>query len=152
MSLDGLPQQFEAFVDRARAALGQEITAAKNIVAAAKAEKGSAQAALSDLQGQLKQAQSQLDAVMKDLHRGSTLAGINREITEARKTLEKLKGETAEAEKALEARLKQCTEADSRLVALNLEANRMIAIRVEGEAVMADIKSKLAQVQIGQRS
>ena len=152
MTLDELPERCDAFVERVRAVFHQEIGRARATVKALNSEKAAAQTAIAELRDQHKQAQSQLDAVMKDLHRGSTLAGINREITEARKTLEKLKGETAEAEKALEARLKQCTEADSRLVALNLEANRMIAIRVEGEAVMADIKSKLAQVQIGQRS
>jgi hypothetical protein len=88
---------------------------------------------------------------MKDLDRGSILAGINREITTARKTLEKLKVETTEAETALAALNKQRAEADTRLVALNLEANRMIAIRTEGEAVMAGLRAQLAQVQLGQQ-
>ena len=57
MSIDELPAQFDVFLERARAVLEREITAAKNIVAAANAEKSSAQNALSDLQGQLKQAQ-----------------------------------------------------------------------------------------------
>jgi hypothetical protein len=39
MSLHGLPAEFEQFVDRARAALSREITTAKNIIAAATAEK-----------------------------------------------------------------------------------------------------------------
>ena len=60
MGLDGLPQQFEQFVDRARAALGGEITAAKNIIAAANAEKSAAQSAVATLQAQCKAAQSQL--------------------------------------------------------------------------------------------
>jgi len=58
MSLDGLPQQFEEFVERARAALSQEMTAAKNIIAAATAEKNSAQNAVATLEAQCKQAQS----------------------------------------------------------------------------------------------
>jgi len=152
MSLDGLSKQFEDFVGRARAALDREITAVKNAASAANAEKSSAQAALAELQGQLKQAQSQLDAVMKDLQRGSTLAGINREITGARKQLEALQVETAETEKALAALQKQRADGERQLVALGNEAQRMIAIRTEGEAVMADIRAKLAQVQIGQRS
>jgi hypothetical protein len=76
---------------------------------------------------------------------------INREIAAASKKLKALQVEMAEAEKALEARLKQCTEADSRLVALGLEANRMIGIRTEGEAVMAKLRAQLQQCQIGQR-
>ena len=38
MTLDKLPEQFDAFVERARAGLSQEITTAKNIIAAASAE------------------------------------------------------------------------------------------------------------------
>ena len=59
--------------------------------------------------------------------------------------------ETAEAETALAALQKQRAEADVRLVALGLEANRMIAIRTEGEAVMAHLRAQLQQVSIGQR-
>jgi hypothetical protein len=69
MSIDELPGQFDVFVERARAALSQEITAAKKIVAAANAEKGSAQAALSDLQAQIKQAKTQLDEIHNELGR-----------------------------------------------------------------------------------
>jgi len=58
MSLHGLPAEFEQFVERARTALGQEITAAKNIIAAANAEKSAAQNAVIELRDQLKQVQS----------------------------------------------------------------------------------------------
>ena len=56
MGLDGLPQQFEQFVDRARAALGGEITAAKNIIAAANAEKSAAQSQLDEINNELQRA------------------------------------------------------------------------------------------------
>jgi chromosome segregation ATPase len=151
MTLDGLPGQFEVFVERARAALEGEIAGAKNIAAAAIAEKNAAQTALSELRDQHKQTQSQLDAVNNELGKASTLAGLNREIAAARKALEKLKAETAEAETALAALNKQRAEADTRLTALGLEANRMIAIRTEGEAVMAHLRAQLAQVSLGQR-
>jgi chromosome segregation ATPase len=116
------------------------------------AERGQAQTAIAELQEQHKQAKAQLDAVLSDLDRGSNLVGINSEIKKARKELEQLKAETAEATAALEALKKQRADASAKLAALNLEANRMIAIRTEGEAVMAGIRAKLAQVQIGQRS
>jgi hypothetical protein len=103
------------------------------------------------LQAQIKQAKTQLDEIHNELGRASTLAGITREIAAAGKKLKALQPETAEAEKALEARLKQCTEADSRLVALGNEANRMLGIRAEAEAVYADIKAKVNSVQIGAR-
>jgi chromosome segregation ATPase len=152
MTLDGLPQQFEAFVERARTALSQEITAAKNIIAAATAEKGSAQAALSDLHNQCESAQKQLDAVNKELHQKLTLAAVNRDVAAARKALEKLQAETAEAETALAALQKQHSDAEAKLVALGNEAQRMIAIRTEGEAVMAHLRAQLQQVNIGARS
>jgi chromosome segregation ATPase len=149
MGLDGLSEQFVEFVGRARAVLSQEITAAKNIAGAAKAETATAQATLADLQNQHKQAKSQLDVVNNELQRRTTLAGINREITAARKQLEVLKVETAETEKALAALHKQRTEGEAKLVALNNEAQRMIGIRTEGEAVMAKLRSQVAQVQWG---
>jgi chromosome segregation ATPase len=151
MSLDGLPQQFDAFVERARTALSQQITSAQKIVAAAKAETATAQTSLSELQDQHMKAKAQLDTVLKHLDRGSTLVGLNTEIKEARKALDAVKAETAEATTALEALKKQRADASAKLAALTLEANRMIAIRTEGEAVMAGLRAKLAQVQIGQR-
>jgi hypothetical protein len=84
MTLHGLPAEFDAFVERARVALSQEITAAKKFVAAANAEKNAAQTALSNLEGQCKSAQSQLDEINNELGKASTLAGITREITAAR--------------------------------------------------------------------
>jgi chromosome segregation ATPase len=149
MRIDELSEQFAAFLECARAVLDLEIGQAKKIVAAANTEKNSAQAALAELQDQRASAQKQLDAVMKDLHRGSTLVGINREITEARKMLEKLQGETAEATTALEALQKQRTEAEAKLVALGNEAQRQLGIRLEAEGVMAKLRSQLDSVQIG---
>jgi chromosome segregation ATPase len=151
MSIDELPGEFEQFIDRARTALDRKITAAKKLVAGANAEKDAAQTALSELQEQRKSVQHQLDALNDELARRTTLAGINREIAAARKALEALKGETAEAETALEALAKQRKEAEAKLVALGNEANRMIGIRTEGEAVMAKLRAQLAQVQIGRQ-
>jgi hypothetical protein len=54
--------------------------------------------------------------------------------------------ETAKTEKALEARLKQCAEADSRLVGLGLEANRLLGVRAEAETMMSKIRSQLGLV------
>jgi chromosome segregation ATPase len=151
MSLGELPQEFERFVERARVALGREITGATKIVAVANAEKSAAQTVLAELQSQTKSARDQLAALNDELQRRTTLAGLNREIAAASKKLKSLEAETAAAEKALAARTKQITEADARLVGLGLEANRMIAIRTEGEAVMAHLRAQLQQVSIGQR-
>ena len=79
------------------------------------------------------------------------MARLTREIAAARKNLKALQAETAEAEKTVATLNKQRTDAERRLVALGNEANRMLGIRAEAEAVYADIKSKLNQVQIGAR-
>jgi chromosome segregation ATPase len=151
MSLDELPQQFEQFVERARAALGQEITAAKNIVAAANAEKSSAQSTLADLQTQIKSAQDQLKATLANLDRASTLAGLNREIAAARKTLAAVQADTEAATKALEKLAKQRDDGQNQVVTLGNQLSRVRQERAEHEAVIADIRAKLAQVQIGHR-
>jgi chromosome segregation ATPase len=143
MSLDGLPQQFEEFVERARAALGQEIAAAKNVVAAANAEKSAAMNALTAVQSQVKVAQDELAAVTSDLQRLSTLAGVGHDIDKARKELARVKSETAEATKALELLKKQRTDEQSRLTAVQTETQRQLAIRSESEAAMSRIRMQL---------
>jgi hypothetical protein len=149
MNLDDIPDQFKQLVELAGAAIEREIGQAKKIAAAASTETSAAQSALATLQAQCKQAQTRLELTTSEFNKVATLVGVGHDIDKARKELARVKAETAKAEKAVEARLKQCTEADSRLVGLNLEANRMIAIRTEGEAVMAHLRAQLAQVSIG---
>jgi septal ring factor EnvC (AmiA/AmiB activator) len=149
MSFHSLPAEFEQFVERARAALSQKIATAKNIAAAANAERGQAQAALADLEARCKSTQDQLDALNDELGRRTTLAGLNREIAAAGKKLKALQVETAEAEKALEALQKQRADGERRLVALGNEAQRQLAIRLEAEAAMGKLRSQLDAVQIG---
>ena len=151
MSIDELPVEFEAFVERARVALERETTTAKNIMAAANAEKSSVQNALSNLEARCKSTQDQLDALNDELAQRTTLAGLNRGIAAASKKLKALQVETAEEEKAVAALNKQRTEAEAKLVTLNNEAQRMIGIRTEGEAVMAKLRAQLQQVQLGRQ-
>ena len=151
MSLDELPGQFEAFVERARTALDREIAAGKNLVAASNAEKTSAMNSLTALQAQVKAAEDQLTAMTEDLHRLSGLVGAHHEIAAAKKAVQKLTTEKAALETSIAALAKQRTEAEAKLVSLGNEAQRMINIRVEGETVMANLRAQLAQVQLGQR-
>src|SRR5262249_42468740 len=97
------------------------------------------------------QAQGQLDLVRADLASASDLVGVSHDIAKARAELKQLKGETAKEAKALEALVKQRTEAETQLVALRNDAQRLIAIRSEGEAVMANLRRQLQSVQIGIR-
>jgi chromosome segregation ATPase len=143
-----LPGQLEAFLDRARAALDREIAAAKKAVAAVDTERRLVETALRELRDQHAQAEKQLTAVRADLQRASTRVGLDHEIAKARAELKRVKDESAKAASDLEARSKQIAEADARLVSLNNEAQRMVQIRVEGEAVMADLRAKVQSVQI----
>jgi predicted nucleic acid-binding Zn-ribbon protein len=151
MSLDKLPEAFDQFVERARATLSQEVTGAQNIVAALDAEKSAAQNALANVQAQTKSAQDQLAAVTNDLQRLSGLVGVGHDIDKARTELKRIKSETEQATKALEALKKQRTEVESQVLALQNESRRLLSIRAESEAAMADIRMKLGAVQIGHR-
>src|SRR5262249_54206972 len=144
-------EQFEEFVERTRAALSREITAAKNIVAAANAEKSSAQNAFSDLQAQCKAAQERLELTTSEFDKVAALVGVGHDIKKDRAELARVKRETEQATKALEKAAKELTEREAQVNALRNEAQRLIAIRTEGEAVMNKIMMQLNSIQIGQR-
>jgi len=149
MNTERLTQEFEGVLDRARAAIDQEITRARKVIAAADAEKTSAQSTLADLQTQLALTKDQLKLTRSELQHSNGLAGVGHDIEKARSELQRLKAETEEVAKALEKATKELTAREAQVVALGNEAQRMIAIRVEGEAAMAEMRSKLAQVTLG---
>jgi chromosome segregation ATPase len=152
MRIDDLPDQFEAFLDRARAVLSRENARAREAVKAANAETAKAKIELTQLQGQLAQAQSQLNTTLNDLRRAQGLAALDREIAEARKTNEGLKAKTKALELSNAAKGKQITEAEHRLTALQSEAQRCMAVRSETEAYVSNIKMQLNSVQIGRQT
>jgi predicted nucleic acid-binding Zn-ribbon protein len=141
MIFDELPERFDAFLERARVVFYQESEKARATVKALNAEKAAAQTAIAELRDQHAQAQSQLDAVMKDLDRGTTLAGLNREIAAASKKLKSLEAETAEAEKALEALNKQRSGAERQVIAAQNDMQSLRAERAEATAEIARVKS-----------
>jgi len=140
-TLDELPEQCDAFVERVRAVFHQEIGKARATVKALNAEKAAAQTAIAELRDQHTQAQSQLDAVMKDLGRGTTRVGLDREIAAARKTLEALKAEIEEATTALEALNKQRSGAERQVVAAQNDMQSLRAERAEAAAEITRVKS-----------
>jgi chromosome segregation ATPase len=142
MGLDELPQQFDALVEAARAALHGEITSAKAIVARANAEKASAANALADLQAQCKSAQDQLTAVTKESQRSTALHGVGYELEKARAELAQLKAETAKAEKALAALSKERNECQAKVIALNNEVSQLGAVRAHNQELIAKIRSQ----------
>jgi chromosome segregation ATPase len=149
MNVSELVKQFEAVVERARAALDRQISEARKVVKDLNAEKAKVQSEIAELQDQHKQSRDQLTAIRADLDKASTLAGLDHEIAGARKTLEKLSGDKAAAENSIAALAKQKVEAERHLVALGNEAQRLLGIRSEAEAVMNNLRSQLRSVSIG---
>jgi chromosome segregation ATPase len=119
MRLDDLPDQFQAFIERAEAVLQMEVAKAKKTVAALTTEKAAVEKGLAELQDQQASTKKQLDATLANLDRATTLAKLDHEITEGRKTLDKLKVDTAKATTALEAVEKQRKEAEQQLSEAN---------------------------------
>jgi len=148
MNFDELPDQLEAFFDRARAVLDREISKARNAVAALNSEKATTQATLWQLRDQHRQAKTQLDAMLADLNRASGLVGLTSEIAEARKTLQKLKAETAEATTALEAVNKQRADGERQLVAVTNELSRLRHERVEHDNAIGSMRALLKSFEV----
>jgi chromosome segregation ATPase len=134
---------FEAFVARTRAVLEQHIIEARRIVDNLNLEKTAAANALAALKDQCRQAKADVDAILAHRDKAASLGSIDAEISKARKEAERLKAENAKAAQDLEARLKQCTEADTRLIGLQNEARRFTAMRSEAEAAVSHIRRQI---------
>jgi chromosome segregation ATPase len=141
MTIDELPEQCDAFVERVRVVCHQEVEKARAAVKALNAEKATTQAALAELQEQRVSAQKQLDAVMKDLGRGSTLVGLNSEAAAARTEVTRLKAEAEQATKALEVLNKQRADAERQVVAAQTDMKNLRAERVEATTEIARVKA-----------
>ena len=74
-----------------------------------------------------------------------------KEIAAAKKAVQKLTTEKSALEASIAALAKQQTEAQAKLVSLGNEAQRLVAIRTEGEAAVADLRMRLRSVSIGQQ-
>jgi chromosome segregation ATPase len=146
MRIDDLPEQFAAFAERAEAVLKFEIEKTRKAVAALNAEKAAAEAALTGLKDQRATAQKQLDDTLANLNRGTTLAGLTTEISEAKKTLEKLKADTAKATAAFEAAEKQRADAERELTTVTNGIDRIRRERAEAAADIDNIRRLLKSV------
>jgi chromosome segregation ATPase len=125
-------------LERARAVLNREIERARATLNAVNAETAAERAALADLGDQHKQAQKQLKAVRSDLDRASSLVGLNHDIAEARKRLEKLNVEEEKAAKSIEGLNKQRTDVERQL---NAEMSELQALRTEIGNIRTLVKS-----------
>src|SRR5262249_33907563 len=133
MTLDDIPDQHDAFLDRCRTVLNAQITKARKDVDGLNAEKTVAAKALADLQAQHKPVQPDLNSAREYLHRGSTLAGLDHEITAQRKALDALKHEKAELEKAVGALTKQRAALEPQVAALENSARQATAERCRAQ-------------------
>jgi chromosome segregation ATPase len=145
MNADEIPRQLEELFDRARATLDAQITKARTAVDSLNAEKAVAERLLGELRAEHKQVQTDLKSARAYLHRGSTLASLDGEITSQRKALDALKHEKAELEKAVGALTLKRTEVEARVVALENDARLATAERARAQEMIAGIKNQLQQ-------
>jgi len=143
MSIDDLPDQLEAVLDRARATLEQQISKTRKVVDALNAEKAIAAKALGELKEQCTKAKAELETTLADLDRASSLRGLNNEIKKSRKELEQLNAETAKETKALEALVKKRKEDEVRVLRLEDDARQATSERCAAQEMLGRIKTQL---------
>jgi chromosome segregation ATPase len=150
MRFDDLPEHFEAFLDRAQDVLRLEVEKGRRARDAANAEVTAAQGKLAEISAQQKIAQTKLDGVLADLGRASNLAGLNGEITQARrtldeasKTLEGLKADIAKTSAELAGLVKKRTDEQQQRDADLAETMRLRAERAEHTTEINKIRALL---------
>jgi hypothetical protein len=84
-----------------------------------------------------------VDAILAHRDKALSLGSIDAEISKAQKDVAALNIEKGKATAAVAALAKEQTARQAQLVALGDEAQRLIAIRSEGERAVADIKMRL---------
>jgi chromosome segregation ATPase len=140
MRLDNISDAFADLVGRAETVITHEIERAKKAVAALNAERTAAQKELAELKDQHAAAKKQLGDVLANLERGQSLARLNFDIAEAKKTLAGLTSETEEASAELATLRTQCKAAESQLNAANDGMQHIRQERIEAEAYMANFR------------
>jgi chromosome segregation ATPase len=146
MRIDDLSGVLEAFTDKARNVLDWETTKARRTVEAFNAERAAVQKALTELKDQHQVAKKQLDDVLKDLDRALGLAGIDRDLADGRKALEKLKGDQVKAETALEAMQTKLKDTERELNEADGAMRRLRAERTEATTHIDHIRHLLKSV------
>jgi chromosome segregation ATPase len=113
MRLDDLPAKFSDFLDQAQEVLRFEVDRGRKTRDALKAENATLKTENVSLRDQQEAAQKQLSAALSHLQRASTLADIEHNTAEAKKTLDGLRGDIAEATTALAGMRAQCKDAEN---------------------------------------
>jgi chromosome segregation ATPase len=146
MRIDDLAPALKDFTERAEAILNWEVERAKKAAAAAKADVTAAQKALGELKDQHTAAKKQLDDVLSNLDKGTTLAGLDYEIKESRKVLEKLKADTAKTTADFEAVEKLRKNAEQQFNAANDGMQRIRQERADAATDIDHIRKLLKSV------
>jgi chromosome segregation ATPase len=136
ISIDDLPRQFEDFLESAQAVLNREVEKGRKTRDALKAENATLKTENAALKDQVKAAQGQLSAALSHLQRAETLAAIDHETAEGRKTLDGLKGEIAKSTTALADLTKQCKETENRVNELNAGLAGLRQERIDATAAI----------------
>ena len=150
MNIDELPEQLEAFTERARAKLDQDIAVARKTMKVLEAEKTAAQTELAKIQDEAKQARGQLDAVLDHLGKASNLASIQAETAAARKELQTVKTEITEASTKLAGLRAHCAEAEAKRVAVWNEVSHLRQEHAQHKAAINEVRTLFNQVQLGE--
>ena len=146
MNIDELPDQLEAVLARARAALSREIARSRKAVDSLNAEKAAAAKAVGELKDQHSRAEVELKTTLANLDRVSNLGAIQAEIKKAGTELERLQGEVIKETKILEIVVKKRTQEEARVAALETAAREAVTQRARAQDLLAEVKSKVGMV------
>jgi chromosome segregation ATPase len=151
-SIDYLPDQFQAFIDRAGETFRSEVErwrkirdTAKGEAATFQTESATLRAGLNALKDQTELAQKKLAEVLANLRRATDLAGIEHDIAEAKKRLEALNAEVAKASATLEKLQRECKTAENRrnevVAETQAAAQTCLAHRAERDRIRQQLNS-----------
>jgi chromosome segregation ATPase len=134
MQIDDLPDEFEAFVDRARTVFGREMEKARKALDELNAQAATAQTTLSEVQTQIEFARNQLNNLHAYSTRASTLARLDQKIAVDREATEKLTAEKTALETSIAALEKQRTKLEAEVAGLADDARMYRAERADAYA------------------
>jgi chromosome segregation ATPase len=134
MTSSDLPDEFEAFLDRARTVFGREMEKARKSLAALKADEATTRTTLSTVQTQLKQAQADLKATLGHQGKASDLVSLRYETAALRQDVEKLTAEKAALETSVADLAKQRGKLQAEVAGLDDDARMYRAERADAYA------------------
>jgi chromosome segregation ATPase len=148
MNAERLIDELDGVLKHIQAEVHSDLTGTRKATEELRVERAAQATALAQIEDQHKHAAANLSMVMADVERLSVHVGVGSNIAKAKAELEKLRAEVEKADLRLAGLLKQQTEEETKLVALRNETQRLIAVRTEGEAVMANLRAQVRSLPI----